>query len=101
MRTGKWLRFAGALLLLFVATAPTAVLAKEGGHNQTTTHMVYQDGHEDESAEEVSATGDGVGFVLTLIAFIIGLIIAVVAIVGAVGLGLIGIGYASVNAEEG
>lgn len=103
MQTGRLWQLVMALLLLLVAAVPTAVFALENdGSKQTGTAVHYQ--HEDEHAEEEivvqEGSSNGVGFVLTLIIGIIALIIFVVAILGAVGLGIIGIGYASVSPGE-
>ncbi|HRQ39295.1 MAG TPA: hypothetical protein PLD25_15415 [Chloroflexota bacterium] len=103
MQTGKLWRMIMVLVLLLAAVAPTAVFALENsGGKQDGTAVSYQ--HEDEHTEEEvvvqEGSSDGVGFVLTLIIGIIALIIFVVAILGAVGLGVIGIGYASVSPGE-
>lgn len=101
MRSGTIGRLAMILLWLLVLAAPTAVFALEdhGGHKGVTSHIVYQEGDEEGSVTEEGSDG-GVSFVLTLIAALIFLIIAVVAILGAVSLGIIGIGYASVSSGE-
>ncbi|MCL4262705.1 MAG: hypothetical protein KJ069_05800 [Anaerolineae bacterium] len=103
MQTGKWWRLMMVLALLVAMVAPTAVFALENnGGKQEGTAVSYQ--HEDENTEEEvgaqEGSSDGVGFVLTLIIGLIALIIFVVAILGAVGLGIIGIGYASVSPGE-
>ncbi len=102
MQTGKWRRLVMVLVLLLVVGMPTAVFAlNNDGGKQDGTAVHYQ--QEDEHAgEEVAQEGssDAAGFVLTLIVGIIALIIFVVAILGAVGLGVIGIGYASVSPGE-
>jgi hypothetical protein len=105
MQTAKLWRWAMALVFLFVVAAPTAVFAME---NRPDKHhvpsVVYQEEGEETHTEEEEVTGQaggsGVTFVLALIVGIIALIIFVVAILGAVGLGIIGIGYASTSTGE-
>lgn len=105
IQTGKLWRLIMVFVLLAAVVAPTAVFALEnGGGKSDGTAVSYQheDDHEHTEEETVVQEGssDGVGFVLTLIIGIIALIIFVVAILGAVGLGVIGIGYASVSPGE-
>lgn len=93
MRTGRTIALI-MIVTVFVAllVGPTAVFAADDASlNQVATAALYQ--------AEV-ASDDGSGFVLAFLAGIVALIITVVAIVGAVGLGLIGIGYASSNSGD-
>ena len=104
MQTGKLWRLIMVFVLLLVAAVPTAVFALEQDGGKNDTAVFYQHEGEDEHTEEEGVvqegSGDAVNFVLTLIVGIIALIIFVVAILGAVGLGIIGIGYASVSPSE-
>lgn len=105
MQTGKLWRLVMVFVLLAAVVAPTAVFALEnGGGKQDNSAVSYQhedgDTHTEEETVVQEGSSDGVGFVLTLIIGIIALIIFVVAILGAVGLGVIGIGYASVSPGE-
>lgn len=123
MRTGKIVKTWMIILLLALLAAPTAVFAGFDGkgndaigpdpaqHEDEGEESSTEDDHEDDGHEEESGTeaGDGAeaaaqesaaGFVLGFLGGIIFLIIAVVAVIGAVGLGIIGIGYASTNSSE-
>ena len=96
MQTGKLIRIFMVMVLLTLVAVPTAVFAGFDGKGTeaVTDTAVYQ--HSDEAEEEATmqeGSDDGVGFVLAFLAGIIFLIIAVVAIISAVGLGIIGIGY--------
>jgi len=104
MQTGRFWRLMMILVLLLVTAAPTAVFAWEETGGKSDNAALYQQEGEGEHAEEEGVVQDGgsdaVNLVLTLIVGIIALIIFVVAILGAVGLGVIGIGYASVSPGE-
>lgn len=103
MQTGKWRRLVMMLVLLLAVGMPTAVFAlnNDGGKQDgTAVHYQQDDAHGEEVSVVQEGGSDAVGFVLTLIVGIIALIIFVVAILGAVGLGVIGIGYASVSPGE-
>lgn len=91
-----------AWLLFMMLLAPTAVWAANGTGPAEEATVAYQ--HGDETSEEESTTqeeaGGGVGLVLGFLGALIALIIFVVAIISAVGLGVIGIGYAQVAGGE-
>ena len=100
MRTGKNVKTLMILILLLLLAAPTAVFAGfDGQSDNVAGEILMQEEGEEGSAQEGSG-GDATGFVLGFLGAIIFLIIAVVAILGAVGLGLIGIGYWSVEPSE-
>ncbi len=70
---------------------------EEDSHEEDDTHSEEGDHSEESSAvSEGNAESAGAAITLTLIAGVL-IIIFVVAIIGAVGLGIIGIGYAFIN----
>lgn len=92
----KFWRWIIILLVGWALTGP-AVFALESDEDKSRpAYLLYQGG----DGEEGDGQADAAGFVLTLLMGVIGLIIAVVAILGAVSLGIIGIGYASVSPDE-
>ncbi|MCB8960078.1 MAG: hypothetical protein H6651_07170 [Ardenticatenales bacterium] len=91
MRLAKSLRFLliPALLLAILSPLVAAASPAPAGANHT-----LQAGDDSLAQDEPEAASEGVGaaVALSLIAFIL-LLVAVVAVIGATGLGIIGLGY--------
>ena len=102
MRTGKNVKTLMILILLLVLATPTAVFAGLNGEGDSAAGeiLMQEEGEGEEGSAQEGSGSDATGFVLGFLGGIIFLIIAVVAILGAVGLGLIGIGYWSVEPSE-
>ncbi len=77
----------------------TAVFAADQQNSTVTARQIDATAADDPEAVQESGEGAGVAITLSIVGFVL-LLVAIVSIIGAVGLGIIGIGAASIQTDD-